>query len=197
MALAIVHSTVATLPDEAGAEVNKAEWNANHSVSGTVAAADVTGLATVATSGAYSDLSGKPALAAVATSGLYSDLSGTPTLVSGVYTPIIVIVANLDVTGTTAYECQYMRVGSVVTVSGKVDVNPTLTATSTQLGIPLPIASNFGAAEDCAGVAFASAVAGMGGAILGDATNDRAQLQFVSSDINSQPMYFSFQYQVI
>lgn len=37
-------------------------------------------LATVATTGAYSDLSGTPALNSVATSGAYSDLSGTPTL---------------------------------------------------------------------------------------------------------------------
>ena len=35
-------------------------------------------LAAVATSGAYSDLTGTPTLAAVATSGAYSDLSGTP-----------------------------------------------------------------------------------------------------------------------
>ena len=37
-------------------------------------------VAGVATTGAYSDLSGTPVLATVATSGLYSDLSGTPTL---------------------------------------------------------------------------------------------------------------------
>ena len=42
--------------------------------------ADISGLATVATSGAYSDLSGTPTLATVATTGAYSDLSGTPTL---------------------------------------------------------------------------------------------------------------------
>ena len=41
---------------------------------------DSSSLASVATSGAYSDLSGAPALASVATSGAYSDLSGTPTL---------------------------------------------------------------------------------------------------------------------
>lgn len=44
---------------------------------------DLTGtpsLATVATTGAYSDLTGKPSLAAVATSGAYSDLTGTPNL---------------------------------------------------------------------------------------------------------------------
>ena len=37
-------------------------------------------LATVATTGAYSDLSGTPSLAAVATSGAYSDLTGQPTI---------------------------------------------------------------------------------------------------------------------
>jgi hypothetical protein len=37
-------------------------------------------LATVATTGAYSDLTGKPSLATVATSGLYSDLTGRPSL---------------------------------------------------------------------------------------------------------------------
>ena len=42
--------------------------------------ADISGLATVATSGAYSDLSGTPTLATVATTGAYSDLTGTPTL---------------------------------------------------------------------------------------------------------------------
>lgn len=43
------------------------------SLQGSVAA-----LAPVATSGAYSDLSGLPTLAAVATSGSYTDLTGTP-----------------------------------------------------------------------------------------------------------------------
>jgi len=43
-----------------------------------LSASDVSGLATVATSGAYSDLSGTPSLATVATTGAYSDLTGTP-----------------------------------------------------------------------------------------------------------------------
>lgn len=116
-------------------------------------------------------------------------------LAHGTYTPTLTNVANLD--GSTAFECQYMRVGNTVTVSGKVSVDPTLTATSTQLGISLPVASNLGAEEDCAGVAFASGIAMLGAAILGDATNNRAQMQWVSSDVTDQPMYFSFSYQII
>lgn len=116
-------------------------------------------------------------------------------LASGVYTPTLTNVANLD--GSTTFECQYSRVGSVVTVSGKVSVNPTLTATSTQLGISLPIASDFGAQEDCGGVAFAQGIAGQGAGISGDNANNRAHMQWVSSDVTDQAMNFVFQYQVI
>lgn len=116
-------------------------------------------------------------------------------LTSGTYTPTLTNVAN--VAASTAYQCQYLRVGSTVTVSGKLDVDPTLAATSTQVGISLPVASNFGAAQDCGGVAFASGIAAQGAAILADSTNDRAQLQYVSSDITNQPMYFTFTYEVI
>jgi hypothetical protein len=121
--------------------------------------------------------------------------SDIPTTTSGTYTPTLTNVANLD--ASTAYEAQYMRVGNTVTVSGKVDVDPTLTATSTQLGISLPVASNFGTQQDCGGVAFCPAIAAMGAAILADRTNDRAQLQFVSSDVNNNSLFFIFSYQVI
>lgn len=116
-------------------------------------------------------------------------------LAAGVYTPTLTNVANL--TASTAYECQYMRVGNTVTVSGKVDVDPTITVTLTQLGISLPIASNIGAAEDCSGVAFASGIAGQGAAIIGDAANNRAEMDWIAGDVTNQPMYFSFSYQVI
>ena len=45
-----------------------------------VPASIVSGLATVAKTGAYGDLTGTPSLAAVATSGKYSDLDGTPAI---------------------------------------------------------------------------------------------------------------------
>lgn len=64
----------------AGAEVNvNADWNAS---SGDAQILNKPSLATVATTGAYSDLSGKPSLSTVATTGAYSDLTGKPTNVS-------------------------------------------------------------------------------------------------------------------
>jgi hypothetical protein len=116
-------------------------------------------------------------------------------LAAGTWTPTLTNVANLA--ASTAYQCQYMRVGDTVTASCKVDIDPTLAATSTQLGISLPVASNFGAVEDCAGTAAASGIAGQVAAIIADAANDRCQLQYISGDITNQPMYLVFTYQVI
>lgn len=61
----------------------KATSSALATVATSGAYSDLTGkpsLATVATSGAYADLSGKPSLATVATTGVYSDLTGKPTI---------------------------------------------------------------------------------------------------------------------
>lgn len=52
----------------------------NDGSDGTSTYVEADDLATVATTGAYSDLSGTPNLATVATTGAYSDLSGTPTI---------------------------------------------------------------------------------------------------------------------
>lgn len=116
------------------------------------------------------------------------------TVAAGVYTPALTGVAN--VAASTAYQCQWSRVGDVVTVSGKVDIDPTA-AGNLQLGIALPIASDIGAAEDCAGVAFASGIAGQGAAIRGDAANNRAELVYIAVDTTNQPFYFSFTYQIL
>lgn len=113
----------------------------------------------------------------------------------GRYTPTLTNVSNLD--ASTAYLCQYMRVGNTVTVSGLVDADPTAPAAQTQLGISLPVASNIGAVEDCAGAAASNTMAGQSAAILGDVANNRAQMEWISSDVTNQPMYFNFTYQVI
>lgn len=64
----------------AGAEVNvQSDWN-EASTSSDAYIKNKPTLAAVATSGAYSDLSGTPTLATVATSGSYNDLSDKPTI---------------------------------------------------------------------------------------------------------------------
>jgi hypothetical protein len=60
---------------------------------------------------------------------------------SGTYTPTLTAVYN--VTSSSAYELQYMRVGNVVTVAGYLTSNATATNTWTRISITLPISSTF------------------------------------------------------
>lgn len=109
----------------------------------------------------------------------------------GTYTPTITIVANVD--AVTVYACQYARVGSTVTVSGRLDIDPTAAAL-TQVGVSLPIPSAITLTQQCAGVASSRTESA---AILGDATNDRAQIEFVSTGTINAGWFFTFTYQVI
>lgn len=123
---------------------------------------------------------------------------GSAALLTGVaskWTPTLTNVANLD--GSTAFESLYIRLGSIVVVAGRVSVDPTAGAAATTLAISLPVASNFGAVEDAAGVAFAYAIAGQGAAIEADAANDRLLMKWISGDTTNQPMGFIAAYEVI
>lgn len=121
-------------------------------------------------------------------------LADIATLSAGAYTPTLFNVANLG--ASTAFSCQYLRVGAVVTVSGRVDVDPTAGATLTTLGISLPIASALANANECAGTGVSPGIAGQCAAVLGDVANARASLQWTSADVTNQALYFSFTYRV-
>lgn len=114
---------------------------------------------------------------------------------AGKWTPILVNVANLD--GSTAFEGQYIRVGATVHAACKVSVDPTAPGVETKLGIPLPVASNFGAEEDCVGSAGTPGIAGQVGAVRADAANNRAELVFIAADVSDQAMDIVFTYEVI
>lgn len=115
-------------------------------------------------------------------------------IAAGTYTPTLTNAVNIS--ASTAYQAQYIRVGATCFVSGKVDVDPTAVG-AVDLGISLPIASNFGAVEDCGGAAAAIAVAGQSAAVLADVANDRASMQWTAVDVANRAMFFSFGYQII
>ena len=120
-------------------------------------------------------------------------ISDLPVLVSGTYTATLTGVTNID--SVTSFQGQYIRVGAIVTVSGKGTIDPTAAA-ATEVGIDLPVASNIGAVEDCCGVGFCTAVQ-QGGGITGDITNNRAALRFLANDTTSQEWSFTFTYEII
>lgn len=120
-------------------------------------------------------------------------VAALPVTASGHYTPTLTNTTNI--TSSTAYQCQYLRVGSVVNVSGRVDIVPTVIGgASTVLGFSLPIASNLGAVEDCAGAGSSIAESL---AVTGDIANDRASFQYGATAAGTIPIYFSFQYEIL
>jgi hypothetical protein len=84
----------------------------------TLVADDNSGLATVATTGAYSDLTGTPTLATVATTGAYSDLTGTPTLATVATTGAYSDLTGTPTLGTAAAEDVGTLAGNVVQLDG-------------------------------------------------------------------------------
>jgi len=120
-----------------------------------------------------------------------SDLGGG--LLSETYTPTLTNVAN--VAASTAYSCQYSRVGTVVTVSGEVDIDPTTTITLTQLGISLPIASNLAATNELGGTSADDL--GTVARVAADFTNDRAEVRMTPTDVTNRRFSFTFTYRIL
>lgn len=113
---------------------------------------------------------------------------------SGTYTPTLTNTTN--VAASTAFECQYMRVGNVVTVSGQISLTPTAASAATALGITLPIAADIVGGRNLGGTAVCGAAAGLVGQITGDPTNDRALFSAVPSTNAANTWSFSFTYMV-
>lgn len=121
--------------------------------------------------------------------------SASTTIASGTYTPTGTGVAN--VSAITENECQYLRVGNTVTVSGEVNITPTAGSTTTTLRLTLPIASNLANEHECAGTANKEG-GNIAGIMKGDTTNDEVFLKFFNdSGTVSAPWFFSFTYRII
>jgi len=113
---------------------------------------------------------------------------------SGVYLPVSSNITN--VSASTTYTCQWMRVGAVVTVSGQIDIDPVANA-DTVLGITIPVSSAFTLDYQCGGTAVMPAVSRECAAIVADPGNNRVLLKYSATNTAVNSFYFSFTYQVI
>lgn len=130
--------------------------------------------------------------------GATSDVNlGTKTIVaanllSGQYTPTLTNTSNI--TASTTFTAQYYRVGNMVTVFGRVEVNPTLAlATPTELEITLPIASTFGYIEELSGTAVTTDATATAGKIQANGSNT-ASLMFNALSASNDSWAFHFSY---
>jgi hypothetical protein len=93
-----------------------------------------------------------------------------------------------------AFEGQYGRIGNVVHYTFKVEVTTT-GAGATELGISLPLVSDFSAEGKAAG--SASTNASLSGGISGDTSNDRLALKFTAPSGSSFTFFCTVTYKVV
>jgi hypothetical protein len=115
---------------------------------------------------------------------------------SGTYTPTLANRTNVASSNPSPF--QFSMVDKVVTVSGKLTLDPT-GAGLAQLGISLPpgLASNFANEEELSGVAFSEFVAYEGASIYADTVNDRGNLEFIAVDTSNKAYRVMFSYRLV
>ena len=86
------------------------------------------------------------------TSPIINTPSSSGHVYGGTYTAVASDATNLDSTPAN-HTAQYMRVGDVVTVSGTMGIDVTVSGIGTNWDLSLPIASDFTLVDDCGGVA--------------------------------------------
>lgn len=116
---------------------------------------------------------------------------------SGTYTPVATAVTN--VSSTTAYECQYMQVGNVVNVSGRVDFTASI-AGQTIIHISLPVNSAITQTYEAGGTCIGYVISASNNplfTIQGGAGSNRVYIAGKVTHAGPCFYYFTFQYLVI
>lgn len=114
---------------------------------------------------------------------------------SGKYTPILTNGTNVASSTVNTNTFKYVRVGSVVNVSGWLSLTATAANTLTELEISLPIASNITSNEDVSGVA--NTLSGGYGQIRENATNNTASMYIQPTSTSNLVWYMEFSYFII
>lgn len=133
----------------------------------------------------------------IARSNVTSASASDGNVFSGTYTPTITNVTNVSSSSVGA--CQYMRVGNVVTVSGRLVITATASGAYTQLYMALPISSNFSQEEQAggAGARINSIGSGDSFAILAIPSNTFVGVRLMATSTAASSYTFSFTYRVL
>lgn len=118
-----------------------------------------------------------------------------PALDYGTYTPTITNGSN--VAASTPGACQYMQVGSTVTVSGSCAIDPTADATITKFEMTLPIESDLASEGQLAGTMMTQTSTVDYGPIYGNTSSHEAQFDWTTHNTGNHALFFHFTYQVV
>ncbi len=115
---------------------------------------------------------------------------------SGTYQPVATLTTNIA--AITPFLAQFIRVGSVVTVSGLISVTFTAAApTASTFELSLPVPSNIGAITDLAG-AFTSDPSGVTpDNLTGNIANNTANFNMGAVAVGPDLISYTFTYRII
>jgi len=121
-------------------------------------------------------------------------------LSSGTYSPTISGESN--VTSVSASTAQYMRVGNVVTVSGRITATPSNTTGAFLFYMTIPVASSFASEAQAGGVASKgndqTPATACVGAISAEGSGTKVLMTFSPSPTSTSGIFFySFTYQIL
>jgi hypothetical protein len=173
--------------------------NIRFSNSGTYSSIDFTTAGTIRLALSYTGAITMSSLAGTGSRIVVADASGTlsattAAATSGTYTPTITLVTNAA--SSTARVCQYMRVGSVVTVSGYVTVTATTPAASSRIYMSLPISSSFTSTAQAGGAGGVPGGADIGTVIFANSTSTTVSMDFLPVS-GATDYWFSYTYQIL
>lgn len=117
---------------------------------------------------------------------------------SGTYTPTLTGDANVDGTPTLLH-ATYTQIGNIVTCYVTMSIDPTANTTQTQVGITLPIASNFINVNDLSGTGSGSTSNGKAAYVqlTANISGDGATMIFESASTSASIVTGSFQYSIL
>jgi hypothetical protein len=132
----------------------------------------------------------------ISNNGLVKYAPSVPGLTSYFYTPTITNTTNIA--ASNAFQTMYSQNGSVVTVSGRIGIDPTALATTCifdmDVPIPAPLTDEYDAAGALNGVLAATAVSS-GGVIFANGAG-KVTAQIVPVNINLNAYFFTYQYSI-
>jgi len=150
--------------------------------------------------GGWSAMAYAPELGVVAslktnsTTGVVSTFPRQWTANGCFFTPAATTVAN--VAAVVPSRCRWSRQGRIVYVEGSIQIDPTTTATLTQLRLSLPTPSTFTSTTDISGT-FSGVPSNHAGSIAADTATGTALLSYTPTDVTNQTVAFSFSYAVM
>lgn len=121
--------------------------------------------------------------------------STTGEICSGTYTATLTNGSNVAASSFAA--AKYFRVGNLVTVVMRLNVDPTSSAALTEISVSLPVASNFTGVGDCIGGGGHAETISMRYYIDSDVSNDRCVIHFTPSYNSNDAIFPMFSYEVM